>query len=213
MDLNLVTFDNKVLAKSFNQELKELDDYNLVALAQDTQLPLRERNAAAEVLVIRHLPLIKQQARKTFGGVLNEDCVVACAQGLLKSIQKFDLNNPKQVKFTTYAFWDIRKSGQVWSKKEWGKPYTYESPIDKTIQDVVPAKEKDVYKYIDIQSALGSLEPLEQQVVEYRFWKGESYGNIADRLKISKKEVSRAMSGAKKKLKKELASYAPASCV
>lgn len=87
-------------------------DYELVAIAQDASETQGRREMARRTLLFRHLPAIKNQCRKYTYGPVSETMMQYGCQGLLKAINRFDLNNPKQVKFITYAWWRIRKSAQ-----------------------------------------------------------------------------------------------------
>lgn len=112
--MNLYSLNSQALTLKYVPEsIAVKTDYQLVEMAQDSNLPKGKRDLAIRALLFRHLAAVKNQCRAYAFGKVTPMMVQAACEGFIQSIQRFDLNNPKQVKFLTFAWWYIRKGAQA----------------------------------------------------------------------------------------------------
>lgn len=103
-----------LLKRYVPSSFRNLTDYELVAIYQDDGETEARRKMALQTLTFRHIAAIRKHTKHLSGSSFNEDCLFSAWRGMVTAVERFNLDNPKQVKFITYAFWYIRKGAQKW---------------------------------------------------------------------------------------------------
>ncbi len=177
----------------------------------------RGDGAAREALVERHLPLVRALARRYAGrGEQFEDLVQVGAIGLIKAIDRFDLE--RGVQLTTYATAELGRSPsvaeladgagveeeEVVRALESGRAYSTVLPPTKAREeeedsgpdpiDTLGAVDRG-YEVSEDRLALASgmhvLGKRERRILHLRFFEGLTQSQIAVELGISQMHVSR----------------------
>lgn len=89
--------------------LTKEDEISLLNIVKDEKSSAAEKSKAEETLVLRNMGLVVKEARRwaTNGSIPMEDLVQEGAKGLVRAIQKFDINSGN--KFSTYATWWVKR--------------------------------------------------------------------------------------------------------
>lgn len=211
-----ITSHNSFLTKLIPSSIKELGDYDLVRIAQDNNESERNRRMAKQALLFRHIAAIKGVCKKLMkGGYYPEECLFSACEMFLTSIDRFDLNNPKQVKFLTYAFWYIRKGGQQWISRQVKKSKVSFTGLTGDLTDSLSDDSSSIKNFelkMDVKLALMSVckEHKDEDIIKYFYGLGCSKLNtneIAKALGTDRGYVNKRLYVLKKELKKELCAY------
>lgn len=110
----------------------------------------------------------------------------------MKAVERFDLNNPKKVKFLTYAYWYIRKGAQSWLSKKFKEDKVsflgWTSDMSETFPSQDNTAERDTVSQV---RAIISRFPGNQEVVKAFYGVCHdklTYSQIAKELQLSESE-------------------------
>ena len=138
-------------------------------------------------LCMDYLPLIKSIASKyKEKGVPFEDLVQEGFLGLLEAEKRFDPS--KKVKFSTYAFYWIKKKILEAIQREKMQSLDFVELNEEILENLVIEKTYESGD-LDISSFNKNLSPLEQKIFKLHFQEGKALSQIAKELGIRREKV------------------------
>lgn len=200
----LIYRNNSSYLNKLPTSLREKGDRELLEIIQSEECKKAKRKKCMEVLYLRHIALVKKITKEHCNGTIIPDCFMRASYGLCYAASKFDLDDERKVKFTTYAYWWIRKEAQRWLSSEgkrgltsFGEDYREKLGGAKGLSDA----------FLDLEMAVGSLETADQEIVQDFYYGNYRIREVAKRTDNTEKYVRVRLKQIRSSLRKGLREY------
>lgn len=206
--IELIYQSNSSHLNKLPSSLREKNDKELLEIIQSEECKGAKRKKCMEVLYLRHIALVKKITKEHCNGTIIPDCFMRASYGLCYAASKFDLSDQRKVKFTTYAYWWIRKEAQRWLSSENKRGLT---SFNEDYREKLGGAKDSSDACRDLEMAVGSLETADQKIVQDFYYGNYRIKEVAKRTNNTEKYVRGRLKYIRSSLRKGLKEYEPKS--